>query len=143
MLDPDPSDHDWRIDNILEYRETKTEIPRAFFKVLWFGGKKQWVSMDNLRMHDPHLVIRYGNKHKLLSNVLWAWTKAYGILDNAYQHLVRAYAVSLKKNKIKFGIEVPSSTKEAYKLDNKNKNDMWVNPWSQKLTNYWTIKHLR
>ena len=62
MLEPDASDHAWRVENLLDYRETKTEKPRAFFKVLWFGGKKQWVSMDNLRMHDPYLVIRYGHK---------------------------------------------------------------------------------
>ena len=125
MLNPEVSDHDWRVENIVEYRETKTESPRAFFKVLWFGGKKQWVSMDNLRMHDPYLVIRYGSKHDLLNNILWGWTKAYGILDEAYNNLVRAYAVSLKKNKIKFGIEVPKSTREAYRLDNRNKNDLW------------------
>ena len=46
-------------------------------KVTWIGGDKQWMSIDDLRSHDPYLLIRYALKHKLTNEPGWEWYKHY------------------------------------------------------------------
>jgi hypothetical protein len=65
----DPEKADWQA----EFIECYITKPRGdgskeiIFKVQWLGGEKSWVKMDDLRTHDPFLVVRYSLQGKLPS----------------------------------------------------------------------------
>ena len=73
--------------------------------------------MDDLRLHDPFLLIRYALRHKLLNQTGWEWTKEYLESNPKLTRMVKAYKVSRDNVTIKFGVEVPASTKAALNLD--------------------------
>ena len=60
------SDYKWHVESITDWT-TKGYLndQEIFLKVTWIGGNKQWVSLDNMRLHDPYIVIRYAMKNKL------------------------------------------------------------------------------
>ena len=61
----------------------------------------------------------------LIDNTGWEWVDHYAKIDEAYTRMVNIYKATVRKNKIKFGIEVPFSTREALRLDRANKNEGW------------------
>ena len=64
--------------------------------------------MDDLSLHDPFLITRFALENHLTNEPGWTWTKDYvGKLPIIHQ----AYKVSRFMKTIKFGIEVPQSTK--------------------------------
>ena len=81
--------------------------------------------MDDLRVHDPFLLVRYALRHKLLNHKGWEWTKHYIESDPELTRMVKAYTVSRETVNIKFGVEVPATTKEAIALDLKNGDSKW------------------
>ena len=51
--------HDWEVEYIDKHLvKKKDDQINIYFKVVWFGGHKQWVHMDDLRQHDPFMLIR-------------------------------------------------------------------------------------
>ena len=123
VLEPEPKDYEWQVQEIDTYK-VLSGVP--YFKVIkYFGGIKQWLPMDILRLHDPFLVTRFGTRYKLLDNGGWEWIDYFTKIDEAYTKMVKAYKATFKKNKNKFGIEVPYSTKEALRLDKLNLNNSW------------------
>ena len=86
-------------------------------KVVWIGGDKQWVPLDDMRLHDPFLVIRFALNNKLVNKSGLEWTKSYIQSDKALNNMVYAYKASRFLRNIKFGVEVPQSTRHAFKID--------------------------
>ena len=61
VMDPDPTNRDWQAQSIESFVvRGEGENTRILLKVAWFGGDKQWVQMDDMRLHDPFMVLRYG-----------------------------------------------------------------------------------
>ena len=126
MFMPDDDSYKWQVEHIDKYLvKKKDDKVNIFFKVIWFGGNKQWVHMDDLRVHDPFLLVRYALRHKLLNHKGWEWTKHYIESDPELTRMVKAYTVSRETVNIKFGVEVPATTKEAIALDLKNGDSKW------------------
>ena len=120
MINPEQHDHDWQIEGIEKHVEKQvpnTGDTKMFYKVIWFGGKKQWLTQDDLRLHDPHLVIRHAVKHNLLGKPGFEWISHHLDSDAELATMLHAYKVALDRPKIKFGSVVPTSTKHAYELD--------------------------
>ena len=66
----DPENTDWKAEFIERFitRKRPDGSKEILFKVQWMGGEKSWVKMDDLRMHDPFLVVRHGLRAKLVEN---------------------------------------------------------------------------
>ena len=94
-----------------------TKQEHVYLKITWIGGDKQWMTMDDMRLHDPHLVIRYALKNKLTDNPGWEWTKHYVDSDKTLTIMVHAFNSSRYLKNIKFGVEVPTSTNHALRID--------------------------
>ena len=78
IFQPQEDIYGWQVEHIDKHLIKKEDDKvNVFFKVIWFGGNKQWVHMDDLRLHDPFLLIRYALKHKLRDKPGWEWTKHY------------------------------------------------------------------
>ena len=124
IIHPDQSDLDWQVENILG-QGTKPEDSQIYLKIQWFGGDKQWISMDNARLHDPFLVMRYAIRNKLTTKPGWEWTKHYIESDKTLNHMVLAYKASKFLKNIKFGVEVPQSTRHAIEMDKTDNTAVW------------------
>jgi len=70
--DPVFEDINWKIKNILKHQEEKGKL---YFLVKFYNGDKQWLNMDDLRLHDPMKVIKYGDKSKLNNHPSFKWTE--------------------------------------------------------------------
>src|SRR5687768_14395171 len=126
MFQPTDDIYGWQVEHIDKHLVKKSDDKvNIFFKVIWFGGNKQWVHIDDLRLHDPFLLIRYALRHKLLDKDGWEWTKHYVESDPELTRMVKAYKVSRENVTIKFGVDIPASTKAAINLDLKNGDNKW------------------
>ena len=122
---PEAFDVDWHAASILNhvYKEVN-DVPRIHFKVLWHSGIKQWVRMDDLRLQDPFLVIRYGMRNKLTNKRGWSWVTPFLESDELTTNMLRAYKVATK-NAIKFGVRVPMNPRQALRFDREENNKLW------------------
>ena len=126
MMHPDQSDLEWQIEDIETWTVRKIkDVNQIFLKVIWIGRNKQWLSMDDLRVHDPFLLTRYAHKHGLTNTSGWKWTKAFLEAESDFDQMVQAYKVSRYMKTFKFGVEVPQSTKQALEIDKRDGNKLW------------------
>ena len=72
--------------------------------------------MGDLRLHDPLLVLRYGLRHQINRKPGWEWVENFANNDTELSQIIHAYKV-LKEISYKFGVQVPSSTQDALRLD--------------------------
>ena len=125
---PDESKSDWQALFIEKYNIKTREngSPHITFKVQWWGGDKSWVKMDDLRLHDPLLVLRYGLRNRLTRKPGWEWVEHHINNNTELANIIRAYKVSKEVN-YKFGVQVPNNTQEALRLDSAAAETLWFN----------------
>jgi hypothetical protein len=59
---------DWQVIYIIEHKKwnkLEDKYPGIIFRVMWLNGDKSWVKMQDLRLHDPLLILRYGSEKNL------------------------------------------------------------------------------
>ena len=105
MDNPEQCDVDWQIEDIEAWEMRKDRGKnRVFLKVKWFGGDKQWLSMDTLRLHDPYLLKRYAIKNNLTKLQGWKWAKYFKKLEDLIPELVNVNKDQSLLKTIKFGV---------------------------------------
>jgi len=126
IIHPEQSDYDWQVESIIDWT-TKPNKNRQdiLLKVTWIGGDKQWITLEDLRIHDPFLVIKYALKNKLTTKPGWEWTKYYMESDKTLTHMVYAHKASRYLKNIKFGVEIPQSTRHALEIDQIDNTGLW------------------
>ena len=82
-------------------------------KVTWIGGDKQWLTMDDMRLHDLFIVTKYAVKNELTETKGWEWTSSYMDADRTCLNIGHAYKVFTFMKTIKFGVEVPQTNRQA------------------------------
>ena len=122
IINPNQSDFEWQVQNIVDWT---TKNDKILLKVVWFGGDKQWITLDDMRLHDPYVVVRYALKNKLTTKPGWEWTKHYLVSDKTLTNMVYAYKASRFLKNIKFGVEVPKNTRHAIQLDKEEGKGLW------------------
>src|SRR5688500_18364215 len=78
--------------------------------------------MEDIRLHDPFLVTRFAVRRNLITKQGWTWTQDY--LGN-FPIINHVYKVSRFMKQIKFGIEIPQTTKRAFETDTADGNNLW------------------
>ena len=129
MFNPDPDALEWTAQSIENHKispnSKDAEEKWIFFKVTWFGGDKAWMEMNDMRLHDPFALIRYGFQNHLTHHKEWDWVDPYLESDELCKNMINAYRVSLKKQ-YKFGHRVPENAREAMKIDEDTHTTMWM-----------------
>ena len=126
MTDYQPDDERWRVAKIDRHLVRKEPFPKIFLKISYADGPKAWMSLDDLRMHDPMLCIKYAYQAKIENKPGWEWIPTYIKSDDNLVQMAHAFKTATKNgNKYKFGVEVPTSAKHAFELDKKNGNNNW------------------
>ena len=146
IVHPEQSDHDWQVETITDWTcKTYLDTKQLMLKVTWIGGDKQWVPLDDMRLHDPYIVIKYALKNKLTDKPGWEWAQHYVKHDKILNNMVHAYKASRFLRNIKFGVEVPQSTRHALQIDKDDNNDSWkkaMNTEVNQLLDYETFRIL-
>ena len=87
---------------------------------------RQYIRLDNLRTDEPWLCIRYAAQHNLMTKPGWEWIPKYIELDESLCEMIHTYRASvLYGQKYEFGVEIPTSDKNALLLDKNNGNTLW------------------
>ena len=116
-------DHAWKVDKIIRHTWNGR---KTFARVLWKQGNRSWISLDNLRIHDPISCVVYAIKKKQLSKPEWYWVQDYIQDTETYSNMIIALKTRQAfQSKYKFGVEVPRSLNHAQRLDEKNGNTLW------------------
>ena len=90
--------------------------------------------MNELRLHDPIEVIKYGLKNKLENQPGWEWIKPYLPGKGDMAKLVKAMKVATGEvAQYKFGVKVPRNVREALVFDKENKDTKWQEAMTQEL----------
>ena len=71
------------------------------------------------------MVIRYALRNKLTGRPGWEWAKHYLHSDKTLTNMVYAYKASRFLRNIKFGVEVPQSTRHAMQIDKEDGKGLW------------------
>ena len=87
---------------------------------------RQYIKLDDLRIDEPWLCIRYAAQHNLMKKPGWEWIPKYVESDASLCKMVHTYRASvLCGQKYEFGVEIPTSHKNALLLDKNNENTLW------------------
>jgi len=130
MENPLPEDTRWHIKEIIQLsnKPRKDGTRSIYAKIRYSDGPKTWISLDNLRLEDPYLVIEYVIANGLQHHDGFQWVNQYVGFDEECLQCIKAFAVTKKKKKgkqIKFGSEVPRNVKHALEIDKENGNKKW------------------
>ena len=80
------------------------------------------------------MILSFALRHKLLNQPGWEWSKHYIEMDLELNKMVKAYHVSRESVNIKFGIEVPQSTRQAMSMDEADESDLWKKAMEAEIT---------
>jgi hypothetical protein len=124
----DPDDHIWDPIFVYGHRVTKRRGQRKnLVKVGWKVGDPTWVDLEAVRAQKPFILLDYVARKRLANHPDWKWVSEYTKRPETVQTMAHAFAAQTRNNepRIKFGIEVPTSVKQAMELDKKNGNNLW------------------
>ena len=131
MLDiesEDDDDHIWTPEEILDHRVKKIDgmkTPEIKLKVRFKDGDRSWVRLEDLRMQEPLLCIKYGMDKGILQKPGWEWVPSMIKEDDRLGDLNRLILTVQAAPKFKFGIEVARSPSHALELDKKENKSLW------------------
>ena len=124
-------DHIWIPDIILDHKVKHQEVTdgkKKYFiklKLQWRDGEKSWISLDDVKMTEPVMCLKYAVKHKLLGKTGWEWVEDFLTTDDRFAAVNRMILAAKTAPKYKFGVKVPRSPKHALELDKKEAKKLW------------------
>ena len=93
------------------------------FLVEFTNGRKQWMQLSDLKESNPVDVAEYVTSRKLEDEVAFAWWVPYTLRKKA--RIIAAVRTRVKRKTHKYGIEIPQSVEDAFRLDRENGNTLW------------------
>jgi len=95
--------------------------------VQWEDGSETWEPLAQMIKDDPITCAEYAQKLNLLGLDGWKNLKRYTKRTKKFERLIKqAKLKSINSGPIfKFGVQVPRNKKEAWALDQENKNNLW------------------
>jgi hypothetical protein len=131
MFSPDPRLQHWTPDTILSHHVQHLDDDgrrKVFLKVQWpdDDSPKQYLKLDDLRMDEPWLCVRYAYKNDLIYKPGWEWIPKYLESEKTLTTMVHTYRTSvLSGKKYEFGVEIPKTPRAAKLLDEINGDELW------------------
>ena len=92
-------------------------------QVLWEDGSSSWIPLNEIKEANPIEVAEYASAQEISEEPAFAWwvTKVPKRRDK----VIKQVKSRVLKKGMKFGILIPSTVEEAYRLDKQNGNDLW------------------
>jgi hypothetical protein len=93
------------------------------FLVEWKDGSPDWIALKDLKTSCPVKLAKYAAANKIDDQPALAWWCSH-VLRKRNRIIVKVISRSWKTTH-KFGVRMPKSVMEAFKLDEQNGNDLW------------------
>ena len=93
------------------------------FLVEYHHGGKKWMQLSDLKETNPVDVAEYVTARKLEDEVAFQWWVPYTLRKKA--RIIAAVKSRVKRKTHKYGIEIPQSVEDAFRIDRENGNNMW------------------
>ncbi len=108
-------------------------------QVLWEDGTKTWEPLSMMIAHDPATLAAYAKEHDLLSTPGWKKLKRIARRAKVLKRMLNNSKRAQRYGEItyKFGVRVPRSVKEAYRLDEENGNTYWADAMKRETGQLW------
>ena len=90
---------------------------------LWKYVSKTWAPLKDLKESNPVDISEYVVGNKISEEASFARWVPYTLKKR--DHIIAEVKARLLKNSHKFGVELPTSVEEEYRLDQKNNNTLW------------------
>lgn len=94
-----------------------------FFRIAWRDGTDSWVPLKELKETNPVDVAEFVTSKGIQDEPAFAWWVPYTLKKR--DRIIAAVKARTKKKTHMYGVEIPSTVKEAYELDIQNGNDLW------------------
>ena len=93
------------------------------FLYLWKYGSTTWAPLKDLKESNPVDIAEYVAGNRISEESSFAWWVPYTLKKR--DHIIAKAKARFLNNSHKFGVEVPTSVEEAYKIDKKNNSTLW------------------
>jgi len=103
------------------------------FCVEWKDGTFTWVPLKDLKNSHPIECAEYAVMAGIQDEPAFAWWVKHTLRKR--DQIISVVRSRLKKKTHKFGIEIPATVEEAYRLDAKNKNTFWRDAIAKEMKN--------
>ena len=101
--------------------------------VAWKDGSEEWIPLSVMKESNPIEVAEFAVAKDIDDEAAFCWWVPYTLRKR--DRIVSAISSRVKRVTHKYGIEVPRSLTEAYRLDDKNGNTMWRDAINREMTN--------
>eukprot|EP00978_Attheya_sp_CCMP212_P012060 scaffold29942_cov44-Attheya_sp.AAC.1 len=110
--------------HMIRHKNTPDEMVKL--QVLFMSGEKHWYPIDVIRMASPmEIVEEYALQNRLVDQRHFKWITSF-CNNNDLESLILKAKLAGREPKIKFGIQVPMSQKQAIVLDSANGDKLWI-----------------
>ena len=99
----------------------------------WREGTSSWIPLKILKESNRIEVFEYAVAHGIDKKPAFAWWVGHTLKKR--DRIIKHVQHKPNKRSIKFGIQVPNSVEEAYKLDKENINTHWHDAITRELKN--------
>ena len=103
------------------------------FEVLWKDGSSQWVPLKELKASNPIELAEFAVANGIDDEAAFKWWVPFTLRKR--DRIISSVNSRVRKVSHKYGIEIPSSIKEAYALDTKNGNSFWRDAINKEMEN--------
>ena len=103
------------------------------FLVLWKDGTHSWLPLKDLKESYPIEVAEYAVSRAIDDQPAFSWWVPFTLKKR--DRVIMAVKSRVRKKTHKYGIEVPMTVEDAYRLDTINGNQYWRNAISKEMRN--------
>ena len=92
-------------------------------KVKWCDGSFDWLPLQQVKNSNPVELADYAYRHGINDEPAFNWWTKHVIKKR--ERMTNKVQSRMRKNNMKFGIQIPTTVKEALALDRENGNNYW------------------
>ena len=96
-------------------------------------GSESWIPLANLKEYNPLEIAEYSIRNRLEKEPVFAWWVPHVI--NKRNKIISAVTNRGRINNMKYGMEIPTSTTDAYDKDRENGNTVWRDAIKREMEN--------
>ena len=104
-----------------------------YFNVQWRDGSTDWIALKDLKESNPVQIADYCINNKIDDEPALAWWVPHTV--NKRAQIISAVNQRTKKTTHKYGVRVPNSVQDAYKMDEQNNNSVWRDAIKKEMDN--------
>ena len=100
--------------------------------VIWKDGSTDWISLKDLKESYPVELAQFAINNKIEEEPAFAWWVPY--VNKKRKAIISKIKSKYWQRTHKFGLRMPKSVKEAYKIDDENGNTLWRDAIKEEMT---------